>query len=78
MKGTLKLQLLVGGILLLTGGGDILILALRRDSLSSPSEVAMTTVDVFLFALCICRGKCESISKEQEACMCSIHLGSNK
>jgi hypothetical protein len=64
MKEMFELQLLVGGILLMRGGGYILILALRRDSLSSPSEVAMTTADVFLFTLCIYRGKCESVSKE--------------
>jgi hypothetical protein len=37
----------VGRILLIGGSEDILISTLRRDSLSSPSEVAMTTVDVF-------------------------------
>lgn len=48
-----------GGILLVTGSGDILFSSLRRYSLSSPSEVAMTTGDVFLFTFFICRGKCE-------------------
>ena len=33
--------------MLITSSDDILISSLRRDSLSSPSEVAMTTVDVF-------------------------------